>query len=114
MESVLEAQRALRWLLIVRWVAIADLLLLIILLFGSLSHNEKVVEYFGLVHGVVFMALIAIVGIGALRHIWGWWFLIVTFISLTRERGGGGSYPSAPLRRKRHSMTIRSPNNETH
>ena len=81
MQSLLEAQRALRRLLIVRWVAIADLLLLVILLFGSLSHNEKVVEYFGLVDGVVFMALIAIVGGGALRHIWGWWFLIATFIT---------------------------------
>ena len=36
---------------------------------------------FGLTHGIVFLALIAIVGFGALQKLWGWWFLVVTLIT---------------------------------
>ena len=82
MQSALEARRVLRWLMIVRWIALADLLLLIVLLYASLiSHNEELVDIFGLSHGIVFVALIVVVGIGALRQFWGWWFLIATLIT---------------------------------
>ena len=81
MQSALEARRVLRWLMIVRWIALADLLLLIVLLYASFSHNEELVDIFGLPHGIVFVALIVVVGIGALRHFWGWWFLIATLIT---------------------------------
>ena len=81
MQSALEAQQVLRWLMIVRWTALADLILLIVLLFGSFVDNEGLVQIFGLTHGIVFMALIAIVGIGALQKLWSWWFLVATLVT---------------------------------
>ena len=81
MQSALEAQQVLRWLMIVRWVALADLVLLIVLLVASFVNNEELVQIFGLTHGIVFLALIAIVGIGAILKLWSWWFLIATLIT---------------------------------
>ena len=81
MQSVLEAQQVLRWLMIVRWVALADLVLLIVLLVASFANNEKMVQIFGLTHGIVFLALITIVGIGAAHKLWSWWFLVGTLIT---------------------------------
>jgi len=81
MQSALEARQVLRWLMIVRWVALADLVLLIVLLVASFANNEELVQIFGLTHGIVFLALIAIVGIGALQQLWSWWFLVATLIT---------------------------------
>ena len=81
MQSVLEAQKVLRWLVIVRWTALADLVLLIALLVASFANNEEMVQIFGLTHGIVFLALIAIVGIGAVQKLWSWWFLAGTLIT---------------------------------
>ena len=81
MQSALEAQQILRWLMIVRWIALADLALLVVLLVASFTNNEGFVRIFGLTHGIVFLALIAIVGIGALQKLWGWWFLVATLIT---------------------------------
>ena len=53
MKSALEAQHVLRWLMIVRWIALADLVLLIVLLVASFANNEKMVQIFGLTHGIV-------------------------------------------------------------
>ena len=46
MKSALEAQQVLRWLMIVRWIALADLVLLIVLLVASFANNEKMVQIF--------------------------------------------------------------------
>jgi len=81
MQSALEAQQVLRWLMIVRWIALADLVLLIVLLVASFANNEELVQIFGLTHGIVFLALIAIVGIGAVQKLWNWWFLVATLIT---------------------------------
>ena len=81
MKSALEAQQVLRWLMIVRWVALADLVLLIVLLVASFANNEKMVQILGLTHGIVFLALIAIVGIGAVQKLWTWWFLVGTLVT---------------------------------
>jgi len=81
MQSALEAQQVLRWLMIVRWFALADLVLLIVLLVASFANNEELVQVFGLIHGIVFLALIAIVGIGAIQKLWSWWFLVATLIT---------------------------------
>ncbi len=81
MQSALEAQQVLRWLMIVRWIALADLVLLIVLLVASFANNEEFVQIFGLTHGIVFLALIAIVGIGAVQRLWSWWFLVATLIT---------------------------------
>jgi len=84
MQTGLKAQQVLRWLMIVRWIALADLILLIVLivlLVASFANNEELVQIFGLTHGIVFLALIAIVGIGALQKLWSWWFLVATLIT---------------------------------
>ena len=81
MRSAVEAQQVLRWLMIVRWTALADLVLLIVLLVASFANNEKLVQIFGPTHGIVFLALIGIVGIGAVQKLWSWWFLIATLIT---------------------------------
>ena len=81
MQSALEAQKVLHWLMIVRWIALADLILLIVLLIASFANNEELVRIFGLTHGIVFLALIAVVGIGALQKHWSWWFLVATMIT---------------------------------
>ena len=67
--------------MIVRWIALADLVLLIVLLVASFANNEKMVQIFGLTHGIVFLALIAIVGIGAVQKLWTWWFLVGTLVT---------------------------------
>ena len=81
MQSAIEAQQVLRWLMIVRWIALADLVLLIVLLVASFSDNEQMVQIFGLTHGIAFLALIALVGIGAVQKLWSWWFLAGTLIT---------------------------------
>ena len=81
MASVYDAQLVLRWLMFVRWVALADLALLIVLLVASFTHNEKLVDVFGLTHGIVFILLIVIVGVGSFRKLWSWWFLVATLIT---------------------------------
>ena len=81
MQSALEAQQVLRWLIIVRWISVVDLVLLIVLLVASFVNNEELVQVFGLTHGIVFLALIAIVGIGAVQKLWSWWFLVATLVT---------------------------------
>ena len=81
MQSTLEAKRVLRWLKIVRWTAIADLILLIVLLVASFANNDELVHFFGLTHGIVFIALIIIISIGALQKLWSWWFLVAALIT---------------------------------
>ena len=81
MQSALEAQKVLRWLIIVRWISVADLALLIVLLVASFANNEGLVRIFGLTHGIVFLGLIAVVGFGALQKFWSWWFLVATLIT---------------------------------
>ena len=81
LQSTQKAQQVLRWLMIVRWIALADLVLLVVLLAASFANNEELVHIFGLTHGLVFLALIAIVGIGVLQNLWGWWFLVATLIT---------------------------------
>ena len=67
--------------MIVRWVALGCLILHIVLLVPSFANNEELVQMFGLTHGIVFLALIAIVGIGAVQKRWSWWFLVATLIT---------------------------------
>ena len=81
MQTSLKAQQVLRWLMIVRWIALADLILLIVLLVASFANDEGLVQIFGLIHGIVFLALISIVGIGALKKLWSWWFFVAALIT---------------------------------
>ena len=81
MHPAREALQVLRWLMVVRWLALADLVLLIVLLAASFVHNEGLVDIFGLIHGIVFMVLIAVVGVGSFKKLWSWWFLFATLIT---------------------------------
>ena len=51
------------------------------LLVASFANNEELVQIFGLTHGIVFLALIAIVGVGTVQKLWSWWFLVATLIT---------------------------------
>ena len=81
MQSALEARKVLRWLIIVRWISVIDLVLLIVLLIASFNNDEELVRIFGLTHGIVFLALIAIVSLGAFQKLWSWWFPVATLIT---------------------------------
>ena len=59
MQTTLEAQQVLRWLIIVRWTSVVDLLLLIVLLAASFTDNEELVQIFGLSHGIAFLAMLS-------------------------------------------------------
>ena len=81
MQTPEDARRVLRWLVIVRLVAVADAVLLVVLLAASFADNEELVSIFGLTHGLVFILLIAVIGLGALRRMWSWWFLVATIVT---------------------------------
>lgn len=76
-----DARRVLQRLTIVRWVAIADAVLLVVLLWGSFTHRETVVSVVGLAHGIVFLLLLAVIAHGALQRLWSWWFLAGTIVT---------------------------------
>ena len=66
---------------LVRWVALADLLLLVALVSSSLQGRERFVDVLGPVHGGNFLLLVVLVYTGAADRLWGWWFLAATFFS---------------------------------
>ena len=68
MQKGLKAQQGRRWLMIVQVIALSDVILLIVLLVASFANDEGLVQTFGQIHGIVFLALISIVGIGALKN----------------------------------------------
>ena len=81
MQKGLKAQQVFRWLMIVQWIALSDLILLIVLLVASFANDEGLVQTFGQIHGIVFLALISIVGIGAVKKLWSWWFFVAALIT---------------------------------
>ncbi len=61
-------------------IALADALLLGVLLWASLSERENLVHVLGPIHGIGFLALLYLCIRGAGEERWGWWFpLIVLF-----------------------------------
>lgn len=75
------AQRTRRRLLIVRWVALADVLLLVTLVTASLMDNREWVSLLGPLHGGNFMLLLTLVGVGAVDKLWNWWFPVGVFFT---------------------------------
>ena len=71
--------RLLNW---VTAIAVADALLLIPLVWAAIADRDGVVDVLGPAHGFGFIALCALIGIGALQRLWGWWFLVVTIVTL--------------------------------
>jgi hypothetical protein len=71
--------RRLNW---VTWIAVADALLLVVLVWAAIADKEGLVSILGPIHGGGFVLLCLLIGIGALEKLWGWWFLIVTIVTL--------------------------------
>jgi hypothetical protein len=56
-------------------VGIADALLLVVLVyFAFIDRSDNAVHVLGPIHGLGFLALVALTANGALQKLWGWWF----------------------------------------
>lgn len=77
-----ERERTLRRLNVIAVVAIADALLLAVLLWASLSNDEGLVHVLGPIHGGGFIALVVLCGVGALEDRWDWWFPALVVVTL--------------------------------
>lgn len=62
-------------------VAIADALLLAVLLWASLSNHSDAVHVLGPIHGLGFLVLLGMCLRGAVEDRWGWWFPILVVIT---------------------------------
>ncbi|MCW3007855.1 MAG: hypothetical protein JWP17_2481 [Solirubrobacterales bacterium] len=71
--------RRLNW---VKWLAIIDAVLLVPLVIAAITDTHGLVSVLGPIHGIGFIGLCALIGIGALEGLWGWWFLLVTIVTL--------------------------------
>lgn len=71
--------RRLNW---VTWLAVADAVALVVLIWAAIADREGIVSVLGPVHGAGFVLLCVLIGIGAVEKLWGWWFLIVTVVTL--------------------------------
>lgn len=96
-----------RRLTVIAVVAIADALLLVVLLWASLGDREDAVHILGPIHGVGFLVLLALCLRGAVEDRWGWWFPLIVVLTggpvgslvgdwIVRRRlaGGTGAAPS--------------------
>lgn len=74
MTTLQQSERVYRRLRIVRWVALADFLLLLALVAAALTGQRGIVHILGPLHGINFLLLLVIAGAAAIDGIWGWWF----------------------------------------
>lgn len=66
---------------VVRWAALADLALLIALVAASRAGNRERVRLLGPIHGINYLALVALVGTTAIDRLWGWWFPLAVLLT---------------------------------
>lgn len=62
-------------------VAIADALLLAVLLWASLGDHESAVHVLGPIHGLGFLILLGLCLRGAVEDRWGWWFPLLVVLT---------------------------------
>ena len=70
---------------LLRWVGIAaavDFLLLVPLVYGSLTENNDLISILGPVHGFGFLLQLGLTAVGAIEKRWGWWFPAIVVITL--------------------------------
>ena len=77
-----ETQRTLRDLRLIRWVAIADFLLLVPLVAAAIADEDGVVGILGPIHGVGFLLLLFLCVRGVGQGRWGWWFPAIVVVTL--------------------------------
>ncbi len=82
---------------LIRGVAIADFLLLVVLLIAAVTHAEGLVSVLGPIHGVGFVAMVGLCVSGASDRRWGWWFPALVVVTL----GPPGSLLGDALLRRR-------------
>lgn len=77
-----ETAETLKKLNLVRWVALADFLLLVVLLYVSVvADNDAAVSVIGPIHGIGFIAQLYLVATGAGEGRWGWWFPAIVLVT---------------------------------
>ena len=76
--------REMRFLNIIAWVAVIDVLLLIPLIWASrwVTDRHELVAVLGPTHGFLFLVLIGLCAYGSLQRWWGWWFPILVVVTL--------------------------------
>lgn len=63
-------------------VGIADALLLVVLVyFAFIDRSDNAVHILGPIHGLGFLALLALTANGALQRFWGWWFPAIVVVT---------------------------------
>ena len=70
---------------LLHWVAIAatiDFLLLVPLVYASLSDNHSLVSILGPIHGIGFLIQLFLTVRGAGERLWGWWFPALVVVTL--------------------------------
>ncbi len=79
-----DAGRRMRFLNIIAWVAVIDVILLIPLVWASrwVADRHDIVAVLGPVHGFLFLVLIGLCAYGSLQKWWGWWFPILVVVTL--------------------------------
>lgn len=76
-----ERQLRERVLLAITVIAVIDLFLFLPLVYGLIAGDDSLSPIFGPLHGTGFIVEIALVGYGAAKRWWGWWYAAVTFIT---------------------------------
>ncbi|HWI70956.1 MAG TPA: DUF3817 domain-containing protein [Baekduia sp.] len=63
-------------------VGITDALLLVVLIyFAWIDRSDTAVHILGPIHGLGFLALLALTANGALQKLWGWWFPAIVVVT---------------------------------
>jgi hypothetical protein len=75
------AEQTRRRLRLVRWLAIADALLLVALVASSLSGRRDLVSVLGPLHGANFLVLLVVVGTATVDGLWSWWFPLAVLVT---------------------------------
>jgi hypothetical protein len=78
-------------------IAIIDAIALVVLVWAAVTDREGIVDVLGPAHGGGFVLLCVLIGLGCLEKLWGWWFLILTIVTL----GPPGSLIGEVIIRKR-------------
>jgi hypothetical protein len=78
-------------------IAVIDAIALVVLVWAAVTDREGIVDVLGPAHGGGFVLLCVLIGLGCLEKLWGWWFLLITIVTL----GPPGSLIGEVIIRKR-------------